>query len=72
MAEYKQPFQEFLEQVMDAEPQRTRGCALHNMLMYSRRDLGDQIAGTDLDPWNDDKRIEACLNWLEEHWEDPK
>ena len=59
----------FMNLALDYEPNRSRGIAMHNLLFAVRRDLADHIAGTQVDPWNDDRRIEACLDWLERNWD---
>lgn len=61
-------FEQFLVQAFNYEPHRTRGKAIHNLLWAARRDLAQHIDGTNVDPYDDDKRITACLDWLEENW----
>ena len=61
-------FQQFMERAIVAEPYRTRGRAIHNLLWDVRRDLAIRLDGSNVDPIQDDKRITACLDWLEAEW----
>lgn len=40
------------------------GQALFNALLLVRPDLAEEIRGTDLDPFYDNKKIKKCLEWL--------
>ncbi len=62
-------FQEFLTGALTYEIKRTRGAAIHNLLWGVRRDLAVRLAGSNIDPLQDDRRITACLDWLEVEWD---
>ena len=63
-------FVQFLLQALSYEPKRPRGVAIHNLLYLVRRDLWDRMQKTKLDPYEDDSRIEHCLDWVEWAWDD--
>lgn len=65
---------EFLARVAEARlPDGWRAGQLwFNLLDSARRDLGNRVRGTNLDPYHRDDRLPALAAWLAEHWDDPR
>jgi hypothetical protein len=44
------------------------GQSFYNVLSYHRPDLAQKIAGTEFDPYYDDKNIPAFLEYVGSNW----
>lgn len=51
-----------------AFPSWRRGQVMFNALDKVRPDLVTKIVATDLDPFNDDRRVRDFTDWLHENW----
>lgn len=57
-----------VQTTMDVNPSYRRGQAVFNTLFSVWPELATRIMRTELDPFQDDKRVPVLMEWLAEHW----
>jgi hypothetical protein len=63
-------FAQFQDKVRYPYPYERSGQHAYNLLMHTRPDLCGALVGSELDPFYDDDRLPAFLEWVSEHWGD--
>jgi hypothetical protein len=60
--------QEFLAHALKPEIYQRKGQRFMNMLSTHRPDLEERLAGEVLDPFYDDRRLHAAIQWVKDNW----
>lgn len=61
---------EFLDHALKPEIYQRKGQRFMNVLSAHRPDLEKRLAGEVLDPFYDDRRLHAAIQWVKDNWED--
>lgn len=60
---------EFLNTALKPEIYQRKGQRFMNTLRVHRPELEQRLTGEPLDPFYDDRRLHAAIQWVKENWE---
>jgi len=60
---------EFLNHALKPEIYQRKGQRFMNVLQIHRPDLSARLTGEPLDPFYDDRKLFAAIQWVKENWD---